>query len=95
MSACLFEPHSPEHGGGGTDPGERALDQVDPDKDAQPDKARVDPGREQQRQQQHATRDHSDSVIDGHFSSPFCLVIANLGLFYTIEQISAIANLIL
>ena len=58
-----------------------------PDKDAQPDEARVDPGGEQQREQQDAARDHSDSVINCHVSLPFLcyLVVANLVLIYTID----------
>ena len=47
----------------------------------------VDPGGEQQREQQDAARDHSDSVINCHVSLPFLyyLVVANLVLIYTID----------
>jgi hypothetical protein len=53
--------------------GECALDQVDPDKGTQPDKARMNPGGKDKREQQHATRDDSDSVIYCHGLSPYLL----------------------
>lgn len=92
----LCQAHPLEDHGGGAEAGECTLDQVDPDKDTQPDEARVYPSGEQQREQQNAACDYSDSVIYCHLCSPFhFLEFANLEFIYTIEQISGIANLIL
>ncbi len=67
----LFQSHPFEDHRCRAETGEGALDQVDPDKGAQPDKTRMNPGGKDQREQQHATRDDSDSVIYCHSLSSY------------------------